>query len=200
MDNFITCLDVIFSNELLSITLLVFLMYATYTDIKYLKISNKVNLMLVITRIIFIFIPVYSLNLSVGNIIASVSAFLAFLTLAMIFMHRMGGDIKFIGAFMLFFNMEYMVVFVAIASVLNMIYSISLKIYLQNKKESLLERQEGCNVKEQALSIFIKLFLVKTPKDSELLTMDNKDFNKYKLPFAPFFLMSYIITYILYLV
>lgn len=197
MDNFLECLNTIFSNIPLSLTLLVFLLYATYIDIKYLKIYDKFNLLIVLTRIVFIFLPVYSLSLSKGNIIASISAFTLFLIMAMIFMHRMGGDIKFIGAFMLFFNLEYMLVFCLIASILNMIYAIALKMYLQSKKEHLIKN--GQKVEERLLSLFIKIFLVRVPKDEDLVKMNNLDFDKYKLPFAPFFLMSYIITYILYL-
>lgn len=197
MNNFLECLNTVFSNIPLSLILLAFLLYATYTDIRYLKIYNKFNLLIVLTRIAFIFLPTHSLSLSKGNIIASISAFSLFLIMAMIFMHRMGGDIKFIGAFMLFFNLEYMLVFCLIASVLNMFYAIALKMYLQSKKEHLIKH--GKKGKERLLYLFVKIFLVRIPKDTDLVNMNNQDFNKYKLPFAPFFLMSYIITYILYL-
>ena len=127
MNNFNNCLDTVFSNTLLSITLFCMLLYATYTDIKYLKIYNKFNLLIIFIRVIFIFIPNNSLPFTFQNIIASILAFTTFLTMAVIFMHKMGGDIKFIGAFMLFFNFEYMIVFIMIASILSLIYSISFK-------------------------------------------------------------------------
>lgn len=204
MDNFNNCLELVFSNTLLSMVLLSMLVYATYTDVKYLKIYNKFNLLIVIIRLIFMFIPNYGLSFSIQNIIASVSAFLMFLTLAVIFMHKMGGDIKFIGAFMLFFNFEYMLVFVMISSILNLIYSLTVKTYFKLKQQKLLDEQQGIvNTKENKENIIvyyiIKIFLVKVPENSELIEMTERDFNKYKLPFAPFFLMSYIITYILYL-
>ena len=197
MNNFLECLNTVFSNSPLSLILLAFLLYATYTDTRYLKIYNKFNLLIVLTRIAFIFLPAHSLSLSKDNIIASISAFSLFLIMAMIFMHRMGGDIKFIGAFMLFFNLEYMLVFCLIASILNMFYAIALKMYLQSKKEHLIKHEK--KGKERLLYLFVKIFLVRIPKDTDLVNMNNQDFNKYKLPFAPFFLMSYIITYILYL-
>lgn len=201
MNNFNNCLDTVFSNTLLSITLLCILLYATYTDIKYLKIYNKFNLLIIFIRVIFIFIPNNSLPFTFQNIIASILAFTTFLTMAVIFMHKMGGDIKFIGAFMLFFNFEYMIVFIMIASILSLIYSISVKAYLKNRKDKLLSSNSSNQKKENiALYYIVKIFLVKMPKDEEIIEMEYKDFNKYKLPFAPFFLMSYIITYILYFI
>lgn len=198
MNNFNNYLDIIFSNKLLSVTLLLMLLYATYTDIKYLKIYNKFNLGIVGVRLIFAFLPMYGLKLTTQNLIASFLAFMIFLILAMIFMHKMGGDIKFIGAFMLFFNFEYMLVFIMIASILNMVYALILKTYLKLKQKKL---NTSKDYKEDVILYYlVKLFIVKLPKNSELISMDEKDFNKYKLPFAPFFLMSYIITYILYLI
>lgn len=201
MNNFSNCLDLIFSNTLLSITLLCILFYATYTDIKYLKIYNKFNLLIIFIRVIFIFIPNNSLPFTFQNIIASTVAFTSFLAMAVIFMHKMGGDIKFIGAFMLFFNFEYMIVFVMIASILSLIYSVSVKTYLKNRKDKLLGNN-NLNQKKENITLYyiVKIFLVKMPKDEEIIEMEYKDFNKYKLPFAPFFLMSYLITYILYLI
>lgn len=201
MNNFNNCLDTVFSNTLLSITLLCILLYATYTDIKYLKIYNKFNLLIIFIRVIFIFIPNNSLPFTFQNIIASILAFTTFLTMAVIFMHKMGGDIKFIGAFMLFFNFEYMIVFIMIASILSLIYSVSVKTYLKNRKDKLLGNN-NLNQKKESITLYyiVKIFLVKMPKDEEIIEMEYKDFNKYKLPFAPFFLMSYLITYILYLI
>lgn len=199
MNNFLNCINTVFSNELLSLVLLLFLIYATYTDVKYLKIYNKFNIFIMLVRVAFIFIPVYTLELTAGNIVASLSAFMIFLTIAMIFMHKMGGDIKFIGAFMLYFNFEYMLVFSAIASVLNGIYCIFLKLYFNYKKKKINSNEYNYSLKEKILMIFIKISLLRKPSDKEIESMNYTDINKYKLPFAPFFLMSYIITYIIYL-
>ena len=198
MNEFYVCLNNVFSNKILAITLLIFLIYATYTDVKYLKIYNKFNGLLVLVRILFIFLPNASYKLTFDNILASLTVFIIFLSIAMMFMHKMGGDIKFISAFMLFFNMEYMLVFSLIASVLNMIYSVLLNLYLRKKQKALVN---NCGmVSNYLLSLFVRIFVLNIPNDAELLEMDSKDFNKYKLPFAPFFLLSYLITYILYLI
>lgn len=202
MENFNNYLDIVFSNVLLSVVLLVLLVYATYTDIKYLKIYNKFNLSIIGVRILFMIIPKYQLPFSFQNLIASAIAFLSFLILAMIFMHKMGGDIKFIASFMLFFNFEYMIIFVMISSLLNLIYALSLKMFLRHKQRKINDTQKSNKSNRGNIIIYyiIKIFFVKIPKDSELALMTEKDLNKYKLPFAPFFLMSYIITYILYLI
>lgn len=197
MDNLNNYLDIVFSNNILTIVLFALLIYATYTDIKYLKIYNKFNLLIIIIRIIFAFIPNCNLPFTFSNVLASVLSFMIFLTLAVIFMHKMGGDIKFIGSFMLFFNIEYMAMFLMISSILNMCYSLVLKIYLKKKQ---LELVKNSAYKENIFVLcMINLLFVKIPKNSDLINMAESDFNKYKLPFAPFFLMSYIITYILYL-
>lgn len=201
MIDFKNCLNLVFSNELLSIVLLSLLLYATYTDIKYLKIYNKFNLFIVGIRLLFIFIPNYSYSITLENIIASITAFILFLSIGVIFMHKMGGDIKFITAFMLFFNIEYMMVFNMIASVLNLIYSSLVKLFLKRKRKKIINTDSNSYKKDNLILYYIvKIFIVKMPKDDEIARMTNEDFNKYKLPFAPFFLMSYLITYILYLV
>lgn len=198
MDNFNSYSELIFSNKVLSLVLLSLLIYATYTDVKYLKIYNKFNLFIVLVRVIFAFIPVYGLKITMSNIFSSIIAFIIFLVLAVIFMHQMGGDIKFIGAFMLFFNIEYMFIFLMISSVLNMVYTMSLIFFLKKKQISLINGKKSNN--NIIMFYLINLFFLKIPEDSELVKMTENDFNKYKLPFAPFFLMSYVITYILYLV
>lgn len=201
MVDFKNCLDTVFSNELLTIVLLSLLLYATYTDVKYLKIYNKFNLSIVLVRLLFVFIPNYKYSITLENIFASIMAFVVFLSIGVIFMHKMGGDIKFISAFMLFFNIEYMIVFNMVASILNLVYSSLVKLFLKRKRKKLIYNKSNLYKKDNPILYFIvKIFIVKIPEDNELLSMTNEDFNKYKLPFAPFFLMSYLITYILYLV
>ena len=76
MLNFLESASVVFNNPLATSVLLLFLLGATYTDVKYLKIYNKFNLTLVITRIIFLFLPVYAVKFDLGNIVASISVFM----------------------------------------------------------------------------------------------------------------------------
>ena len=161
---------------------------------------------LVFTRVIFLFLPIYTVKFSIDNIIASAIVFVAMLTFGVIFMHKMGGDIKFLTAFMLFFNFEFMLIFMAIASVLNLIYSLILKTYLLKQQKKVLEvNSKECKnsigedtVLDKINGLIIKLIIVKQPTVDEIARMTKMDINKYKMPFAPFFLMSYVILMISY--
>lgn len=196
----------VFNNHLLTLVLLFYLMVATYTDLKYLKIYNKFNISLVLVRVIFIFLPNYGLKLSLDNIIASISTFVILLTIAVILMHKMGGDIKFLTAFMLFFDIRFMVVFMAIASLVNLVYLVILKHYLLKERKKVLEEFDNeCKNNKETMSLkdkvnynIIKLIAVKQPTVEELLSMNEKDFKKYRVPFAPFFLVSYLVLVVIY--
>ena len=196
----------IFDNPIVSMVLLVYLVVATYTDIKYLKIYDKFNLSLVFTRIIFLFLPVYGVRFSFDNIIASLLVFVTMLAFGVIFMHKMGGDIKFLTAFMLFFNVEFMLIFMTTASVCNLLYSLLLKAYLlKERKKALEENKKECensigtnNLLDKFNYYLIKIIMVKQPTVNELVSMSKKDLNKYKMPFAPFFLISYIVLMVSY--
>lgn len=196
----------IFNNHLLTFILFCYLLIATYTDLKYLKIYDKFNLSLVLVRVMFMFLPVYGLELSFQNIIASVSVFLILLTFAVVLMHKMGGDIKFLTAFMLFFDLKFMVVFMAIASLINLIYLMILKRYLlKARKKALEEINKECKNSKGTMSLkdkinynIIKLMVVKKPTIEELISIDEKNFKKYRVPFAPFFLISYVLLVVFY--
>lgn len=85
-----TKLEALYGEPLLWVTMLVFLSIATYTDIKSLKISNRLNLAFLAARLLLI--PLVGLHwLDLGG---SLLAGLALLIPAMVLMHKMGGDIK----------------------------------------------------------------------------------------------------------
>lgn len=206
MSIFLDSASIIFNNPLATSILLLFLMVATYTDVKYLKIYDKFNLTLVITRIVFLFLPIYAVKFSFENIIASISVFIVMLTFGVIFMHKMGGDIKFLTAFMLFFDFEFMLIFMLIASVVNLLYSIILKQYLLREKKKVLEENEKeCdnNIRDMRLKDkinyqIVKILMVKQPTVDELINMNERELKRFKMPFAPFFLTSYVILMVVY--
>ena len=121
-------------------------------------------------------------------------------------MHKMGGDIKFLTAFMLFFDLKFMVVFMAIASLINLIYLMILKRYLlKARKKALEEINKECKNSKGTMSLkdkinynIIKLMVVKKPTIEELISIDEKNFKKYRVPFAPFFLISYVLLVVFY--
>lgn len=84
----------IYTNPLVFIVILLFLLFASYTDIKSFLIYNKMNLLFLICRIIFIFIPVYSLGFNLEYLIGGVLGALFLMIPAMYLMKNMGGDIK----------------------------------------------------------------------------------------------------------
>ena len=201
MDSFIENSLSVFNNGLLTFVLLTYLLIATYTDLKYMKIYDKFNMSLVAVRVIFMIIPIYTYPLKMGNVMASISIFIIMLTIGVILMHKMGGDIKFITALMLFFDMEFMFIFMAISSLLNLVYLIVLKkILLKERKKVLEEFDDECKNNKENVTLkdkinynIIKIMMVKQPTVEELISMNEKDLKKYRVPFAPFFLMSYII-------
>lgn len=205
MSSFIESASTVFDNNILVLILLGYLIFATYTDIKYLKIYNGFNLSLVLVRILFVFLPIYGLKFNIQNIFASAIVFTIMLTIGVIFMHKMGGDIKFMTAFMLFFDVLFMFVFMAVASIVNLIYSLWLKSYLMKKKKKILkeESENDIIVKKGIIykinSLIVKTMIVKQPTVNELIEMNENDFRKFKLPFAPFFLISYIFVYFIYM-
>lgn len=196
MDKFLESASYVFDNQLASIILLSYLIFATYTDIKHMKIYDKFNLSLVVVRILFLFIPLFKVEFRVENIIASLSVFIVLLLFGMIFMHKMGGDIKFLSAFMLFFDFNFMILFMAVSSILNLIYFILVKFYINKKNRSNAE-----SLKSRFICLLTNLTV--SPED-EVLKMINaansSEFKKYKAPFAPFFLISYIILWITYFI
>lgn len=87
------------TQPLLVVLLFVYLIGATYTDIKSLKVYDKYNLTFFIVFTTYIVlaqfdsIPIDSLSIWV-HILGMVVSFFALLIPAMILMHKMGGDIK----------------------------------------------------------------------------------------------------------
>jgi len=80
----------LYGQPLIVLLLFVFLGIASYTDIKQLKIPNKLNLLFLIGR--FALIPWLAFGLD--HVFGALIAFVSLLIPAMIKMHKMGGDIK----------------------------------------------------------------------------------------------------------
>lgn len=129
----------IYNNKLLLITMFVFLIIATYTDIKSLKIYNKFNIAFLITRLIFIFIPVYTYKLELTHIVGSVVSFILILIPAIALMHKMGGDIKFMTIMGLYLGGYLSVIFLLLSCFYNLMYSlISVFVLKKHSKDVLI--------------------------------------------------------------
>lgn len=121
--------SMIASSPILLVMLLVFLGYATYTDLKHLKIYNKFNVVVALVNLgIFVIAPAMDGNvkLAIIHLLGGLIGFSALLIPSVITGFQMAGDIKFIGAFGLAIGAYAIVPFVLIASVINIITNLFL--------------------------------------------------------------------------
>ncbi|MFI3211311.1 MAG: A24 family peptidase [Peptostreptococcaceae bacterium] len=115
----------IIDNKIVLILLVLCFSYATYTDIKEMKIYDKFNLGIIGLRICSVFIG-YSFISS--NIMSSLVGFLVLLIPAMVFMHKMGGDIKFLASIGMFFYVEFMILLIALSCIYLSLYYFGQKV------------------------------------------------------------------------
>ncbi|TBX14950.1 hypothetical protein BFS06_12135 [Clostridium perfringens] len=123
-----------FDTYRISILLLIPFLIATYTDLKYMKIYNNFNLFLLIYFIVYFLLPEpigmgMHFALLWPRIFASLISMLILLIPAMILMHKMGGDIKFLGVIALFTGPYVIISTLILACIINLIYFI-INIYL----------------------------------------------------------------------
>lgn len=100
--------------------LIVFLSMASYFDIKYLKIPNKLNLSFLIVRLLLI--PIIGIKLD--NIYGLAFGFFIILIPAMIANKPMGGDIKSLAVIGFYLAFKKSLVFVTILIIVSFIYMI----------------------------------------------------------------------------
>lgn len=110
------------SFPILLVMLLVFLGYATYTDLKHLKIYNKFNGVVALINIgIFVVLPAMDGNVKLAliHLLGGLIGFLALLIPSVATGFQMAGDIKFVGGFALAIGAYAVVPFILTASVIN---------------------------------------------------------------------------------
>lgn len=117
-------MDLFYGNIVATILLLVCLGVATYTDIKELKIPNKLNALIAILRVALI--P--AMGISYYNLFGFLFCFGLFLTVGVITYTSMGGDIKCAGAMGFFLGLHASVLVILAACLLAIVYSIIRKI------------------------------------------------------------------------
>jgi Flp pilus assembly protein protease CpaA len=120
MANFfsLNILKELLNEPILLILLNVFFIIATYTDIKWMKIYNKFNIVMLIVRIVTFFIFGFSFQYLLGG-------FLMFATVlvgAMMTNARIGGDIKFSGNIGLWLGFMPSIAVLGIALITNLIF------------------------------------------------------------------------------
>lgn len=127
-EEFSVNLNKIFGNPVLVAVMIGFLLFATYTDVKSLKIYNKFNLCFLITRIIFIFIPTYNLPLTSFQVAGAICGSLVLMIPAIHFMQKMGGDIKLIFVLGLFLGIDLVFLLIGLSCATLILYSAIKKI------------------------------------------------------------------------
>ncbi|MFE8095546.1 prepilin peptidase [Bacillus toyonensis] len=115
--------------------LFLFLFIATYTDLKNMKIYDKFNAVFFATRLLIIILP-FGITYQWTHLIGGLIGGLFLLIPAMVLMHKMGGDIKFMFIFGMYLGGYYTIVLLLLSCLIHFIYSIvSIFIFKkQNKK------------------------------------------------------------------
>lgn len=130
--------NAVFSNPLVLIIITIFALFATYTDIKSLKIYNKANLLFFIFRIILIFIPTYGLAFSFNSLLGGLIGAIILIIPAVALMHKMGGDIKFIFVLGLYLGLPLTIILLIISCASMLIFSLFRKIITKKELRKLL--------------------------------------------------------------
>lgn len=129
LDNVLSATNTLYSNNAIVATLLVFLMVATITDIRALKIPDKLNGLFFILRLALI--PI--IGISFNNVLGAIIGFFLLLIPAMIRMHKMGGDIKCMTVVGFYLGAYITPVFIAITCIYGLVYSL-FKLFITKKK------------------------------------------------------------------
>ena len=122
-----------FQNGLVIAFLLSAFMYASYTDIMEYKIYDKFNFFLLSARLPLIFIPIYGLPLTWSSYLGSIVAILALLIPAVVFLQKMGGDIKFMGVMGMYLGVGVTIFTLILGCIYMLIFSLIRKIVTKQK-------------------------------------------------------------------
>lgn len=100
-----------------------FLLIATYTDLKHMKIYDKFNGMFLITRMLLIVLP-FGITYQWTHLFGGIIGFFFLLVPAMVLMHKMGGDIKFMFVLGMYLGGYYTIVLLFLSCIIHFSYSV----------------------------------------------------------------------------
>lgn len=126
-----------FDNGLVVAILLSAFMYASYTDIMEYKIYDKFNFFLLAARLPLVFIPIYGLPLSWSSYLGSIVAIIALLIPAVVFLQKMGGDIKFMGVMGMYLGLGLTIFTLVLGCAYMLIFSLIRKIVTKQQVKHL---------------------------------------------------------------
>lgn len=112
-------LSYIYGNSFVVALLFLFLGIATFTDIKKMKIPDKLNGVFFLTR--FALLPL--IGFGWGNIGGAVIAFVSLMIPAMVKAHKMGGDIKCLTVMGLYLGLPLTIPFILLSCLYLAVYS-----------------------------------------------------------------------------
>lgn len=126
-----------FNNGLVVAILLSAFMYASYTDIMEYKIYDKFNFLLLSARLPLVFIPVYGLPIKITSYLGGIVAVIALLIPAVVFLQKMGGDIKFMGVMGLYLGLGLTIFTLVLGCFYMLIFSLIRKIVTKQQVKHL---------------------------------------------------------------
>lgn len=129
LDNILLSIQNLYSNNVTVATLLIFLTVATITDVRALKIPNKLNGLFFVLRLALI--PI--IGFSLYDIAGALIGFFVLLIPAMIRMHKMGGDIKCMTVVGFYLGLYVTPIFIAITCIYGLIFSVFKFLITKNK-------------------------------------------------------------------
>ena len=126
-----------FQNHLMIGFLLAVFAFATYTDIKERKIYDNFNFLVFCVRGGFLFMPTYAAPLTMDNFLGGLLGFIIFLIPAVVFMQKMGGDLKFILVIGFYLGTGLTLFLIAISCCYMLLYSLLRKLVKKVKVKHL---------------------------------------------------------------
>lgn len=126
-----------FDNGLMIAFLLAAFMYASYTDMLEFKIYDKFNLFLMGARLVFVFIPIYGKMITLDSYLGGIIGVLVLLIPAVVFLQKMGGDIKFIGVIGTYLGSGLTLFLLILGCIYMLIFSLIRKIITKEKVKHL---------------------------------------------------------------
>lgn len=124
-------IKIVYQNPIILISTIVFLMIASYFDIKYRKIPNKLNLICFVIRILLVPMVGFSFN----NIWGLLLGFFMILIPAMIMNKPMGGDIKTVAVLGFYLGNYSIFALIAVVIIISLLYILITNCILKKKKD-----------------------------------------------------------------
>lgn len=126
-----------FDNLFVVAFLILVFTYASYTDLMEYKIYDKFNLGVMALRILFATLPVGALPITLDSYIGGIVGGLVLLIPAVVFLQKMGGDIKFMVVMGLYLGTGLTIFVLLLGCIYMLLFSLIRKIKTKQKVKRL---------------------------------------------------------------